>query len=440
MTVANYTGLNTDPSLSLYHLYDPDILAYPYPLYHRLQDEDPVHWDPFLNAWVVTKYSDVLFVLQNFSAKCAPCPERLIQMGADSIKPIADVMVLQMLFMDPPDHTRLRGVCAGMFKPRLLERLREHIQDIVNDLLRPRLAAGSMDILGDFANRLPAIVTAELMGVPPEDHEQLKLWSADFAEILGNFQHNPDRDAKMLKSLQEMIAYFRNALEEHRARPRQDVITALLNAGIYGVHLDDAVIIANCILVMVGGQETTPNLIGNGMLSLLKNPGELEKLRSEPPLIPTAMEELLRYEAPSQHTTRLAPHDVELRGRRIGKEQSVIAVMGSANRDPEQFSQPDRLDITRSGNKHLAFGGGPHFCFGAPLARLEAHIAFETLLRCAPEMALAPIPLQWRPNLGLRGLTALPVSFAATAPNHSLGPGIENSANAAKWSGIQSIA
>jgi cytochrome P450 len=411
MTVTSYIRPNSDPGLSLYHLYDPKVLADPYPLYHCLQDEDPVYWDPFLHAWVVTKYSDVLFVLQNFSAQCAPSPARLIEMGADRIKPIADIMVLQMLFMDPPEHTHLRGICSGMFKPHRLEILRQYVQHIVDDLLSPGLHTGQLDLVRDLGNPLSAIVTAELMGLPREHHEQLKLWSTDFAEILGNFQHNPDHASKMLKSLQEMIAYFCNALEEHRRQPKDDLIGTLLNAGNYGVHLTDAAIIANCILLMVGAQETTPNLIGNGMLTLLRNPGELQKLRDDSSLIPFAIEELLRYEAPSQHTTRLASHEVQLRGRTISKDQSVITVMGAANRDGDQFPDPDRVDVCRKDNKHLAFGGGPHFCFGAPLARLEGRIAFETLLGRTSDIALGTGPLEWRMNLGLRGLKALPVSI-----------------------------
>lgn len=409
MAGAPYVPTNSDPDLSLYHLYEPKVLANPYPLYHRLQDEDPVYWDPFLHAWVVTKYSDVLIVLQTLSAQCAPSPERLVEMGVEGVKPIADMMVLQMLFMDPPEHTSLRGVCSAMFKPHRMEALREYVREVVQELLAPGLLSGRLDIVRDLGNPLSTIVTAELMGLPRAHHEQLKLWSADFAEILGNFQHNPDRASKNLKSLQEMIAYFRNSLGEHREKPKDDLIGTLLNAEKHGVDLTDSAIIANCILLMVGAQETVPNLIGNGMLTLLRNPSELQRLRNDRSLMPVAIEELLRYEAPSQHTTRLALHDVQLRGRTIFTNQSVIAVMGAANRDGDYFQDPDRVDICRKDNKHLAFGGGPHFCFGAFLARMEAHIAFDMLLRRTSNIELATDGLEWRPNLGLRGLSSLPV-------------------------------
>src|SRR5205814_2194813 len=239
---------------------------------------------------------------------------------------------------------------------------------------------------------------------------QLKVWSQDFAEMLGNFQHNPDRVPRILKSAQDMAAYFREKMRTQSLKP-DGLVSALMNAEIQGDRLSEEEVIANCIVTMVGGQETTSNLISNGVLALLRNPDQLEKLRSNPSLIPSAVEELLRYESPSQHTGRLAPQDTELGGKLIRKRQAVMAVMAAANRDPERFPDPDRLDITRADNRHLAFGWGAHFCFGAPLARIEGQIAFEEMLRRLPNLALEPGKLTWRTNLGLRGLTSLPVRF-----------------------------
>ena len=404
-----------DQQLSLIRMYDPELLANPYPFYHRLQDEDPVHWDPFLHAWVVTRYDDVTTVLKNFSARCAPDPERLAEIGLSSMSEIGRTMVQQMLFMDPPVHTRLRGICSVAFTPHRVESLRRHIQAIVTSLLEPHLCDGQIELMGDFANRLPAIVMAEMLGVPTSDHEKLKAWSADFAEILGNLQHNADSAARTLKSLEEMSCYFQDAIREQRQNPGRGLIAALISAHLDGQSLTEESIIANCILLTVGGQETTPNLIGNGMLSLLRNPGQMAMLRGDPSLMPSAIEELLRYEAPSQHTTRLAPEDTQLGSRQIRKQQSVIAVMGAANRDPQRFPDPDRLDIARQDNKHLAFGAGAHFCFGAPLARMEGHIAFSTLLQRTSDIALASNNLVWRENLGLRGLEALPLEFTPSA-------------------------
>jgi len=400
-----------DRTLSLYHLLDPEVLADPYPLFHRLRTEDPVHWDPFLHAWVVTRYKDVVTVLHHYSAERTPTPKQLAAMGLGSLNPISEIMVKQMLFLDPPTHTRLRSLASQAFTPQRVEVLRGHIRDITDRLLDKVQAKGHMDVIADLAEPLPCIVTAEMLGVPVEDYQQLKAWSQDFAEMLGNFQHNPERAPRILKSVLEMADYFRSAMREQRLHPRDGLVSSLMNAEIQGDRLSEEEVIANCIVTMVGGQETTTNLIGNGVLALLRNPDQLEKLRSDLSLIPSAVEELLRYESPSQHTARLAPEDTILGGRRIQKRQAVIAVMAAGNRDPERFPDPDRLDITRADNRHLAFGWAAHFCFGAALARIEGQVAFELMLRRLPHWAFEPGPLVWRSNLGLRGLTKLPIRF-----------------------------
>ena len=397
--------------LSLYHLLDPEVLADPYPLYHRLRTESPVHWDPFLHAWVVTRYADVVTVLHRFSAARTPTPEQLAAIGLESLTPIAAVMVRQMLFLDAPAHTRIRGLASQAFTPRRVERLRQHIQEITDSLLDGVVERGRLEVMEDVAAPLPAIVTAEMLGVPTADHPRLKAWSADFAEMLGNFQHNPDRAAGVLRSTEDMIDYFRAAIREQQAHPRDGLVGALLRAEVDGDRFTEDEVIANCIVTMVGGQETTTNLIGNGVLTLLRHPDQLERLRREPGLITSAVEELLRYESPSQHTARLAPEDTVLGDKLIRKRQAVIAVMAAGNRDPERFPDPDRLDLARPDNRHLAFGWAAHFCFGAPLARLEGQIVLSTLLRRLTDLRLEPQPLVWRTNLGLRGLTALPVAF-----------------------------
>ena len=406
-------------TLSLYQLLDPEVLADPYPLFHRLRTEDPVHWDPFLHAWVATRYKDVVTVLHHYSAERTPTPEQLAAMGLASLNPIAEIMVKQMLFLDPPTHTRLRSLASQAFTPQRVEVLRGHIHDITNRLLDKVQGKGRMDVIADLAEPLPCIVTAEMLGVPVDDFQQLKAWSQDFAEMLGNFQHNPEHAPRILKSVLEMADYFRSAMREQRLHPHDGLVSSLMNAEIQGDRLSEEEVVANCIVTMVGGQETTTNLIGNGVLALLRNPDQLEKLRSDLSLIPSAVEELLRYESPSQHTARLAPEDTILGGRRIRKRQAVIAVMAAGNRDPERFPDPDRLDITRADNRHLAFGWAAHFCFGAPLARIEGRIAFEVILRRMPDLALEPAPLVWRTNLGLRGLKTLPVTFRHAAPGPS---------------------
>ena len=400
-----------DPSLGLYHRLDPEVLANPYPLYRRLQTEDPVHWDPYLHAWVVTRYADVVAVLQRFSATRMPTPEQLTSVGLSELNPVAQVLVRQMIFMDPPAHTRLRALCAAAFTPARAAALRAHIQEITDSLIDAVLPKRSMDVIADLADVLPATVTAELMGVPVADRDRLKAWSKDFSEILGNFQHNPERAAHTLEVVEAMTTYYRDRIREQERYPRDGVVHALMTAEIDGDRLSEDEVIANCIITMTGGQETTTNLIGNGLLSLLRNPEELARLQASPSLVTSAIEEFLRYESPIQHTGRLAPADTELGCKLIRKRHAVISVIGAANRDPERFPDPDRLDITRADNRHLAFGWAGHYCFGAPLARVEGQIAFSTILRRLQNLALEPGPLRWRNNMGFRGLEALPVRF-----------------------------
>jgi cytochrome P450 len=404
-----------DVPLSLYHLLDPEVLADPYPLYRRLRTEDPVHWDPYLHAWVVTRYDDVLTVLTRYSADRTPSPEFFEALGAPEVAPIARVMVKQMLFMDAPAHTRLRKLAGGAFVPAririLSDRIREIATRLIDDIIQR--GTGRMDLLADFAEPLPAIVTAGMLGVPVEDHATLKTWSVTFAEMLGNFQHNPDRLGGVLSAVQSLTGYFANALQQERRHPGEGLIHTFATAEIEGDRLSDDEIIANCIVTMVGGLETTTNLITNGILSLLRNPAGMEELRRNLQIMPQAVEELLRYESPSQQTARLAPDDVTLGDRKIRKRQAVIAVMAAGNRDPDRFADPDRLDFHRTDNRHLAFGWGAHFCFGAFLARLEGQIAFDTLLRRFDVLGLTGEQLVWRDNLGLRGLESLPLEYQA---------------------------
>lgn len=411
-----------DPTLSLYHLLDPEVLADPYPLYRRLRTEDPVHWDPYLHAWVVTRYQDVVTALTDFSANRTPTPEQLTAMGLSALNPVARVMVKQMLFMDPPAHTRIRSLASAAFTPRRVEALRSHIREITNRLVDAVEAKGRMDVVADIAIPLPAIVTAEMLGVSVDDWPRLKSWSADFAEMLGNFQHNPDRVPRVLQTVEQMTAYFRSMIRRLKDLPREGLVHSLMTAEIQGDRFTEEEVIANSIVTMVGGQETTTNLIGNGILTLLRHPTEMERLRADLSLIPSAVEELLRYESPSQHTARMAPQDLELGGKRIRKRQAVMAVMAAGNRDPERFPDPDRLDVARKDNHHLAFGWGAHFCFGAPLARMEGQIAFKAILERLPNLVLEPGPLVWRENLGLRGLKALPVRFGKDQPSAEVVP------------------
>jgi len=411
----NSVMASASAELSLYHLLDPAVVDDPYPLYHRLQTQDPVHWDPYLHAWVVTRYADVVTVLQRFSARRQPGPEQLSALGLAELNPVAQLLVRQMLFLDPPAHTRVRTLAAAAFTPARVEALRAHIQEITDRCLDAVLPAGRMDVMADLADALPATVTAELMGVPVADRDQLKAWSKDFSEMLGNFQHNPGRAERMLATVEEMTGYFSERMRDQRHEPREGVLRALMSAEIDGDRLSDEEVIANAIITMTGGQETTTNLIGNGLLSLLRHPEVLDRLRADPALMPSAVEELLRYESPIQYTARLAPSDMDLGDTLIHNRQAVIAVLGAANRDPRRFSNPDVLDIARQDNRHLAFGWAAHFCFGAPLARIEAQVAFATILRRLRNLTLEAGPPIWRRNAGFRGLEVLPVTFEAAS-------------------------
>jgi pimeloyl-[acyl-carrier protein] synthase len=410
-TISRSSGAS---ALSLYHLLDPAVLADPYPLFHRLRTEDPVHWDVFLHTWVVTRYTDVLEVLHKFSADRTHTPAKLQAMGLGDMSPIAKLMVKQMLFMDPPGHTRLRSLASQAFSPARVAVLRAHIRDIVKRLLDDVQDKGEMDVIRDLGEPLPAIVTAEMLGVPTEDRHRLKAWSADFAEMLGNFQHNPEHAPRMVRAVEEMTAYFKDQVQAQRDHPREGLVHSLMTAEVDGDRLTDEEVVATCIVTMVGGLETTTNLIGNGVLTLLRHPEQMERMREELSLIPSAVEEMLRYESPSQHTGRLAPDDVEMGGHLIRKGQAVMAVMAAANRDPERFPDPDRFDVSRADNRHLAFGYAAHFCFGAALARVEGQEVFEAIARRLYNLELQPGPLTWRNNLGLRGMIALPIKFRAS--------------------------
>ncbi|HEY4864960.1 MAG TPA: cytochrome P450 [Candidatus Dormibacteraeota bacterium] len=398
--------------LSLNRLFEPEVLGDPYPLYDLLRSEDPVHWDPYLRGWVVTRYDDVVHALQRYSATLKHTPEELSAMGMEDMAPILTVMVRQMRFLDPSVHMRVRTLASRAFTPRRVEQLESHIQEIVDGLLDEAQERGGMDVIADLGRPLPSIVMAELLGVPVEDWPLLIRWAADFGSVLGNFQYNPDRVAAVRRSLDEMSAYFGDQVRRQAESPREGLVDAFARADAKGDRLTEEEIVANLILCTAGGLEAPTNLIGNGILTLLRNPDQLAVLRDDPSLGASAVEELLRYESPSQHTIRTAQEDTELGGRTIGAGQSVITMLGAANRDPEHFPEPDRLDLRRQDNRHVAFGWGAHFCFGAPLARLQGRVTFRTLLRRMPRLRMNPdTPLAWRDNLGFRGLSALPVTF-----------------------------
>ncbi|PYO09521.1 MAG: cytochrome P450 [Candidatus Rokuibacteriota bacterium] len=388
---------------------DPEFLADPYPTYHRLRAEDPVHQSP-LGFWVLTRYDDVSAVLRDPRFIKEPLAALVAaRFGAEVPRGVG----LSMLDRDPPDHTRLRGLVSKAFTPRVVDGLRSRIQQIVDELITRVQAAGSMDVIEEFAYPIPVNVICEMLGVPLADHERFKGWSLDIARGLDSIWLPPDSEVprRSAASRHAINDYFRGLIAQRRASPRGDLLSALIAAEEAGDKLNEEELLATCILILIAGHETTVNLIGNGVLALLRNPGELERLRATPGLITNAVEELLRYDGPVQRTARVASAPATIGGRTIAKGEMVMPFIGAADRDPSQFPDPDRLDLTRADNRHIAFGWGIHFCLGAPLARVEGQIAIDALVRRLPRLELMTDAPEYRQSLTLRGLKTLPVKF-----------------------------
>jgi cytochrome P450 len=388
---------------------DPEFVADPYPTYRRLRAEDPVHHSP-LGFWVLTRYEDVVAVLRD--PRCAKEAIAAFVAARFGVA-VPPGIGLSMLDRDPPDHTRLRGLVSKAFTPRVVEGLRPRIQQIVDGLLARVEGAHAMDLIEAFAYPLPVVVICEMLGVPVEDHERFRAWGLDIARGLDAILLPPDSEVaqRSAAARHALAGYFRALIAERRAAPRGDLLSALIAAEEAGDTLSEDELLATCILLLVAGHETTVNLIGNGTLALLRHPDQLRRLRETPGLIAGAVEELLRYDGPVQRTARVPSEDVTIGGRTIGKGEMVMPFIGAADRDPAQFPDPDRLDITRADNRHIAFGWGIHFCLGAPLARVEGQIAIGTLVRRLPKLALATDRPEYRQSLTLRGLKSLPVAF-----------------------------
>ena len=388
----------------------PEFNADPYPFYHRLREADPVHHSP-LGFWVLTRYDDCVMVLRDPRFGRAGFEGLLESVYGNTVE--QGRLPTSMLFRDPPDHTRLRGLVSRAFTPRVVEGLRPRIQQIVDGLLDRVQGAGRMEVISDLAYPLPVTVISEMLGVPEGDRERIKQWSADIARSLDaiGLPTDPEIVDRGRTGRHAIGDYFRSLIPERKKRPRGDLLSLLIEAEEQGDKLSEGELLATCVLLYIAGHETTVNLIGNGLLALLRHPKELERLRDAPSLIQSAVEELLRYDGPVQRTARITNADVELAEHKIPKGSMVVPVIGAANRDPAHFPDPDRLDVSRPDNRHIAFGFGIHFCLGAPLARLEGQITLGTLLHRLPRLALSTERPEWRESQVLRGLKALPVSF-----------------------------
>jgi len=394
-----------------------EFLSDPYPLYDLVRSENPVHWNESDKHWYMTRYDDVMAMLKDSrlsSNRIRAIASDLPKETQEKVTPLIDAISSFMLQSDPPSHTRMRGLVNKAFTPHMIENMRSRIQYLVDGMLDDVQGNGGMDVLADLAIPMPGIVISDMLGVPPEDQPQFKKWSSD---ITGHYVASgsnvsvSDLYELSQKSFFELSDYFRVIIETLRGNPKDNLLSAMVEAEEAGDKLTTDELIANCVLLMFAGNETTTNLIGNGMLALLQNPEQLRMLQSDAGLIGPAVEELLRYDSPVQKTARTAIVDIEIGGKVIKAGDLVMMAYGSANRDPEQFEDPNRLDINRADNRHLAFAQGIHYCLGSALARIEGQIAINTLINRMPDIKLAGGNIERCPTTHIWGYKALPVSF-----------------------------
>jgi cytochrome P450 len=392
-------------------------VADPYPVYTRLREEAPVHYSEANGGWMLFRYEDVHATLRDHSrfssrGRFSAALQRMDPDTRARIGPLTDHFTVGMLANDPPDHTRLRGLVNRAFTPRVVENMRPRIVQIVADLLDAALDRETFDLIADFAYPLPATVIAELFGAPASERDRFKHWSNDILGFQGTGNPSAESVLRAQDSLLDMRAFLGDLADHRRAHPGDDLLGLLVAAEAEGDRLTDQELLTVCVTLLTAGHETTTNLIANGMWLLLTHPEQCDRLRDDPSLMPAAVEEMLRMESPLQRNPRRAAVDIDLHGERIPAGDYVMQVLGSANHDPAAFPDPERFDIARTPNRHVAFGGGIHFCLGAPLARLEAPIAIGELLRRAPNLALADpdSPPRWIRSGLLRGMDALPVT------------------------------
>jgi cytochrome P450 len=395
-------------SLTMQDLTRPEVLEDPYPLFRQMRLEDPIHQDPQGQGWMVTRYEDVSSVLSDrrFSA------ERLAsnRNSEDRQDSVQAALSRQMLFLDPPDHTRLRGLFTKAFTPRRLELLRPQVVELVTDLLeRVQRKGQSADFIADVAGPLPVIVIAQMLGVPREDWQEVRGWSGSFGRLISGRTLSPSESSQAQQGVLAFVDYFGRLIEERRTNPQNDMLSDLITVEELGDKLSKQELIVNLILLFAAGHGTTTHLLGNGLLALLRNPSEWRLLVEDESLAPTAVNELLRYDAPVQATSREALEDVELGGKTILKGSRVTVFLGSSNRDAEQFEKPNDLQIKRTRPRIVSFGHGIHTCLGAALARLEAQVVFVELTQRFPHTQLVGNVFGRLPSFTFRGVSSLPV-------------------------------
>ncbi|MFI0967597.1 cytochrome P450 [Streptomyces sp. NPDC021080] len=390
-------------------LLTPEARRDPYPFYARMRREDPVHRSA-QGIWYLTRYADVEAALGDL--RLSNDRDRMTRaysaLGGDlkAFSRLTDRLGRVMSNTDPPDHARLRKLANRAFTARRVEALREGIQRIVDRLIDEAVAAGpSMDLIEAVASPLPMSVVCELFGIPAEDLPQVKTWFHRF----GRLSEDIDKSEAAIEQYEEYLARL---VRCRRADPGDDLISALVATQAQDDRLTDSELLSTCFVLITAGDETTTHLVGNGMLALLRHPDQLARLREDPALIRPAVEELARYDTPTQAIVRVAAEDIAIGGRTLREGELAYLFLAATNRDPERFEDPDRLDLTRPGNRHLSFGNGPHFCLGGPLAKLQAEVAVGTLVRRLPHLRLADdAVLDWRPNPLQRRLTVLPLTY-----------------------------
>ncbi len=398
----------------------PQTISDPHPAFSWLRDNDPVYWSKDLKGWVLTRYADIYKVIRDrkFSVeKMMPFAEYSAGSAnnphAGKIAEICEILNHWAVFRDPPNHSRLRRPMNKVFRREELDRLIPLITQTVHNLIDGVIETGEMDLIKDFAYPLPASIIAFLLGLPLEDIDQLKMWSDELAQFALSARTSKGRYETSYRAIMDLKDYLQANLEDHRRNPRPDGLTTLLEFTEGDDGLSDDEVVSTAMLMLFAGHETTTNLIGNGMYSLIKNPDEMERLRADHSLIPSAVEEFMRYEGPVQFVVRLATEDTNIGDTAVKKGDRVFLSILSANRDAEKFDNPEALDIGRENNEHLAFGHGMHLCVGAPLARIEGEIAIRGLLQRLANFELLLDPPLWEDLLVVRSFKSLPIKFKA---------------------------
>ena len=391
---------------------DPAVLANPFPLYRRMQDEDPAHWSPLLKGWVLTRYEDVKRVCLDTrlsSDRLRPFFTALPPAEALRMAELIRILTLWMVFRDPPEHTRLRRLAARVMNVRSIHALRPNVEALTAWLLEEIGEREAFDFIGDFAMPLPALVIMDALGVPRGELARLKRLSDEMALFIGSARATPDKYPRAEAATREMAELFRELIAARRAAPQRDLLSELVHLQDEGDRFSEDELVATCVLFLFAGHETTTHHLANGLAALLAFPGELAKLRADPALAPAAVEELLRYDGPIGAQVRIVQVEQQLHGKTLRPGERVFVLMNAANRDPRAYPDPDRVDLARSGVPHLTFGFGPHICLGFPLARLEGQVALPAVLGRWRHLELASSRPEWLDSMVLRGMKAMPV-------------------------------